>query len=347
MQLSKAEKRVELELIRAIAIVCVVYIHVASVIVKNLLEVDQTSWFVLTFFDAMVRWCVPVFIMVSGSLLLQKSEPHVQFVKKRLSRVGLPLLIWLPLYWIGVAFFEPPLPNIQTLVNSVLFEQPYLHFYFLFVMVQLALLTPWLRSVVRSLTRRSLALLTILLLYIGIAYQSKTTSVFYLFIPYLGYYLYGFLTKHLTFKRRKSQLFAISVVLITACTMVIAQYFLQTSSTKFFGMDSATDIVDYLSPAVVVLSLLVFPLLNTPMVYQLLIKFFPANIITSLGECSFGIYLIHPILQLVLIRLIPNLYVLQMNWAIPVTLLLTVGIFLTSWAIAWLIKQIPQLRWSI
>jgi surface polysaccharide O-acyltransferase-like enzyme len=347
MQLSKAEKRVELELIRAIAIACVVYIHVASVIVKNLPEVDQTSWFVLTFFDAMVRWCVPVFIMVSGSLLLQKSEPHTQFVKKRLSRVGLPLVIWLPLYWIGVALFEPPLPNIRTLVNSVLFEQPYLHFYFLIVMVQLALLTPWLRSVVRSLTRRSLALLTILLLYIGIAYQSKTTSVFYLFIPYLGYYLYGHLTKNLTFRKHQSQLIALSIFVVTALIMVVAQYFLQTSTIKFFGMDSATDVVDYLSPAVLVLSLLVFPLLNTPAAYQLVVKFIPANIITSLGECSFGIYLIHPIIQLVLVRLIPNLYVLQMNWAIPATLLLTVGIFLTSWSTAWLIKQIPQLRWSI
>lgn len=345
MQLSKTEKRVELELIRAIAIASVVYIHVASVIVKNLSQVDQSSWFMLTFFDASVRWCVPVFIMVSGSLLLQKSEPHAQFVKKRLSRVGLPLLIWLPLYWVGVAVLTPPLPSYRSLINSVLFEQPYLHFYFLFVMVQLALLTPWLRSVVRSLTQRSLALLTALLLYIGIVYQSKTNSVFYLFVPYLGYYVYGYLAKNFTFLQRRFQLLAISIFLITVCIMVVTQFLLQKGNFEIFGTTSATSVVAYLSPGVVILSLLVFPLLNVPALYRRVAKYIPTRIITSVGTCSFGIYLIHPIIQLILVRLIPNFYALQMTWAVPVTFGVTLGVFLTSWAIAWLIKQIPQMRW--
>ncbi len=347
MQLSKAEKRVELELMRAIAITSVVYIHVASVIVNNLSQVDQPSWFVLTFVDALVRWCVPVFVMVSGSLLLQKSEPHVQFVKKRLSRVGLPLLIWLPLYWIGVAIFSPPLPSFRTLIDSVLFQQPYLHFYFLFVMVQLALLTPWLRSVVRSLSHRSLALLTALLLYIGMAYQSKTTSVFYLFIPYLGYYLYGYLAKSAFFQQRRTRLIAISIFLITTCTMVVTQYLLQKSDLEILGITSSTGVVAYLSPAVVILSLLIFPLFNTPAVYQFVVKIFPVKIITSLGECSFGIYLIHPIIQLALVHFVPNIYELQMAWTVPITALLTVGIFSISWTTVWIIKHIPQLRWLV
>ena len=347
MQLSRTEKRVELELIRAIAIACVVYIHTASLIVNNLTKVDYGSWFVLTFIDALVRWCVPVFIMVSGSLLLQKSEPHLQFVKKRLGRIGLPLLIWLPLYWLTVALFNPPLPNIKSLIQSVLYEQPYLHFYFLFVMLQLAILTPWLRSVVRSLSHRSLALLIILLIYIGIAYQSKTTSLFYLFIPYLGYYLYGYFARNLTFERRAFKLIAVGMIVFISSLMVIFQYFMQRGDLVIRGVANSTSVVSYLSPFVVFLSLLAFPVLKDPTLYRWFAKLINSKAIVSIGECSFGIYLIHPILGQVLVYFLPNLHDFQLAHSIPITLLMTTCLFLVSWGIAWIIKRLKVVSWLV
>lgn len=347
MQITSGEKRVELELIRAVAIACVVFIHTASVIANNLENTDRFSWFFLTYLDAAVRWSVPVFIMVSGSLLLPKVEPHVVFYKKRLGRVGLPLLIWLPLYWLAVTIVSPPLPDVVTLLRAVLFKQPYLHFYFLFVMVQLTLLTPWLRSVTRSLTRRSLALLIGLLLYIGFAYQPTTHNLFFLFIPYLGYYLYGFFAKELTFKSRRSKVAALAVIAITAGAMVVTQFLVRTDIWVIRGVENATQIVAYLSPFVIFLSLLAFPLLNDSAVLFRFTRLINKKWIISVGECSFGIYLIHPILQLIQGRLIPGLYEIQTTHAIPVTFALTFFLFFTSWAIAWLLRRIPQLRWLI
>ncbi|HNQ17250.1 MAG TPA: acyltransferase family protein [Candidatus Woesebacteria bacterium] len=346
MQLSKTEKQIELELIRAIAVACVVYIHTASLIVNNLPKVSEFSWFSLAFIDALVRWCVPVFIMVSGSLLLQKSEPHLQFVKKRLSRIGLPLLIWLPLYWLTVALFNPPLPNLRVLLQSVVYEQPYLHFYFLFVMLQLAILTPWLRSVVRSLSHRSLALMIILLIYIGMAYQSKTTNLFYLFIPYLGYYLYGYFARNFTFKRRL-KLIAVSMIVSVSSLMVIAQYFMQRGDLVIRGVANSTTVVSYLSPLVVVLSLLAFPVLKDPTVYRWFAKLINQRAIVSIGECSFGIYLIHPILGQVLVYFLPKLHDVQLAHAIPVTLVLTMCLFFVSWAIAWAIRRLKVVSWLV
>lgn len=347
MQLSKSEKRVELELIRAIAVACVVYIHTASLIVNNLTKVNQYSWFTLTFIDAIVRWCVPVFIMVSGSLLLQKSEPHVQFVKKRMGRIGLPLLIWLPLYWLTVALFNPPLPSVKALIQSILHEQPYLHFYFLIVMVQLALLTPWLRSVVRSLTRRSLALLTALLLYVGMAYQSETTSIFYLFIPYLGYYLYGYLVRNFTFERRHFKLIVVGMIMTVSSLIVIMQFFMQRGDLVIRGVANSTTVVSYLSPLVVVISLLAFPVLKDPTLYRWFAKLISPKTIVSIGECSFGIYLIHPVLGQILVYFLSNLHDIQLDNPIPVTLVLTIGLFLVSWGIAWMIKKVKVISWLV
>ena len=347
MQVTPREKRVEFELIRAIAILCVVYIHAASVVVNNFAKVAPVPWFFLTYLDAVIRWCVPVFVMVSGSLLLQKSEPHLSFVKRRLGRIGLPLLIWLPLYWLAVALFSPPLPSWKELWISVVYEQPYIHMYFLFVMVQLAVLTPWLRSVVRSLTRRSLALLIILFLYIGMAYQPHTKFVLFLFIPYLGYYLYGFFAKDLTLRTRRNKLIGLAAIALTAVVMVLVQYGLIQGSLQFRGLTKPTEVVAYLSPFVVLMSVLAFPLLNDPAVLRRFTRVFATKWITSVGECSFGIYLIHPILQLALIRFFPNLFSHQLSNPISTTLGLTVGLFMTSWGIAWLIKRTAKLRWLL
>ncbi len=343
MQLTATQKRIEFELIRALAIACVVYIHTSSVIVNNLHQVDQTSWFFLTFLDALVRWCVPVFIMVSGSLLLRKSEPYLYFFKRRLGRIGLPLLIWLPLYWLAVSVFQSPLPGPKELFQAVVYEQPYVHLYFLFVMLQLAILTPWLRSVVRTLTRRSFMLLIAIFIYIGMAYQLKTTFVFYLFVPYLGYYLYGFFAKDLTLKTRRNKLIGLSTVALSAALLVVAQYFMIQGQLTIPGIAKPTELVVYLSPLVVLMSLLVFPLLNDPAVVRRISRVVSPKIITSLGECSFGIYLIHPILQLALGHFFPDLYQTQLNHAVPMTLGLSIGFFITSWGIAWILRQI---RWT-
>lgn len=346
MQVGPTEKRVELELIRAIAILCVVFIHVASVVVNNLEDTSRTSWFFITFLDAAVRWCVPVFIMVSGSLVLQKSEPAVTFFKRRLGRVGVPLLIWLPLYWLAVMAFAPPLPPIEELYELVFFTQPYLHFYFLFVMVQLTILTPWLRSVVRSLSRRALALMIILFLYIGFAYQTKTANVFFLFIPYLGYYLYGYYAREMTFSKRNKILSLITIAVI-ALVMVIVQFLVREKELVIRGVVNATQIVAYLSPPVILMSLLAFPLFNDETILRRITRLVNKKWIISVGECSFGIYLIHPILQLAQGKLIPGLYEIQTTHAVVVTLALTAVLFLTSWVIAWSIKRVPQLRWLI
>lgn len=346
MQLTTKEKRVELELIRAVAIFCVVFIHVASVIANNLEHTDRFSWFFLTYLDALVRWCVPVFIMVSGSLVLQKSEPPLSFFRRRLGRVGVPLLVWLPLYWGAVALFSPPLASIKELYESVFFKQPYLHFYFLFVMVQLTLLTPWLRSVVRSLTRRSLALLIILFLYIGTAYQTKTNNVFFLFIPYLGYYLYGFYAREKTFQR-KEKLVALGVIGLTAAVMVVTQYLVRQETIILRGVTNATQVVAYLSPPVILMSLVAFPLFNDTGILRRITRVVPTKWIVSVGECSFGIYLIHPILQLLQGWLIPDLFRIQTTHAIPVTLGLTVLLFGLSWGIAWSIRRVPKLSWLV
>ena len=68
----KIENRIEyLDLLRIIAIFGVVVLHVAA---QNWVKefTNVFNWNVYNVYDSLVRWTVPVFVMISGTLFLSK-----------------------------------------------------------------------------------------------------------------------------------------------------------------------------------------------------------------------------------------------------------------------------------
>lgn len=65
------------------------------------------NWHVLNVWDAFSRWAVPIYIMLSGSLLLDPNrvESPSKFYHKRLMRIGAPLVFWsLFFMWLDVYY---------------------------------------------------------------------------------------------------------------------------------------------------------------------------------------------------------------------------------------------------
>jgi surface polysaccharide O-acyltransferase-like enzyme len=63
--------------------------------------VDQTldaGWWSANMLDAACRFCVPVFLMISGALLLGYQQPDGPFIQKRLKRIMIPLVLWSLVY---------------------------------------------------------------------------------------------------------------------------------------------------------------------------------------------------------------------------------------------------------
>src|SRR5690606_36349734 len=142
------------------AALAVVILHVAAGVLSwN--AVGTESWWCGNLYNALVRWCVPVFVMVSGALLLDsdKQEPIEVFYKKRLARVLVPLLFWSLLFmsWTfakGALRGEPP--PLSGLLQSVLLGQPFYHLWYLYMIPGLYLLTPFLRKITATSSRREL-----------------------------------------------------------------------------------------------------------------------------------------------------------------------------------------------
>ena len=100
---------------------------------------------------------MPLFLMLSGFLLLDRTESLTTYYTKRLSKVILPLVAWTVFY---VAVMEPgagPMPQrISQALLSSLSKPAYFHLGFLYQLLAIYVALPVLRPFVRTAPRAHL-----------------------------------------------------------------------------------------------------------------------------------------------------------------------------------------------
>ena len=75
--------------LRVFTTYAVVLLHTAAPMLYLYNSLPLTQWMVSNTFDSIVRWCVPVFFMLSGAFLLDpsKNDTPLIFFRKRLNKV--------------------------------------------------------------------------------------------------------------------------------------------------------------------------------------------------------------------------------------------------------------------
>lgn len=92
--MSKVDKDYGLDVIRATAAMMVVVLHVAA---GGFYRFDS-GWVAINLYDSFVRVAVPLFLMVSGVLLLARREPLGDFLTNRAARILPALVFWSLVY---------------------------------------------------------------------------------------------------------------------------------------------------------------------------------------------------------------------------------------------------------
>ncbi len=326
---------------RVLAALAVVLLHTATPIVAGPVTLGSAAWWAGNLYDALGRWCVPAFVMVSGALLLapHKGEPPGQFYRKRASRVLIPSLFWIPFFvlWTGWFKLRGQTPDWGALAMGVVSGVPYYHLWFLYMLVPLYLFVPFLRRVVQGSTRRELWLLTaamFVLASIGHAHYELGPGSMPLVTSWFLYFLPYFLAGHLIAGARSlpgpwlsGGLFLLAVLATAVGCYALSRYAGGTAGFYFYG---------YLSVTLIPMSLAILVLLRR--LDQPIIN---PGIGRKLAGLSLGVYLIHPIYidLLQLAGLGPNAFTPAL--AVPLVALVS---FLLSLASAWLIQRLPYLR---
>ncbi|MCX4028249.1 acyltransferase family protein [Endozoicomonas sp. SM1973] len=192
------DKEIAFDLMRCIASIGVVAIHVISPYRQLLNEVPLNDWLFAVSVDGFFRWAVPIFIMISGALLLHDSRPFnlTYYTKRRLLKVFIPFLVWSIFYlgFSGLTYtgFNPDI--IITKLQTIYKQASYYHLGFFYYFIPLYFVIPLLRPLAKSSQPLFLYLLLLAwltatgchLFYFDGAFTHKL-------VLYSGYLLFGYL----------------------------------------------------------------------------------------------------------------------------------------------------------
>ncbi|MBC9943065.1 acyltransferase family protein [Leucobacter sp. cx-328] len=333
-----------LDTLRSLAIIAVVLLHAAA---WNWYRtpVDTLDWQVLNVYDSIVRFCVPVFFMVSGALFLQPARniTLASIFRKYIPRILVAYVLWSAFY-AGLATFGPGgTGSLRTLVEQ--FVLGHYHLWFLFVLGGLYLVTPLLRAitadrknawyfVVLAFIFASVLPLLTHLPQVGylIAGVLETTRM-HLVLGYTLFFVLGYLlsTMLLTLKR-------VALISVLGVCGVVATAALTALVSQGAGTPNAF-FYDYLTPNVVVAAIAVFIGVRALSERGFQADVPPHPIIALIGKLSFGIYLVHPFFQWLYQQFDFTAAFAPTIISVP---LLTLAILVPSACVAWLLQRIPK-----
>lgn len=220
MRKTISDRLLYLDALRVFATFAVIMLH-TSCYGWYAFDVTSIKWQVLNFFDSVVRWCVPVFVMISGALFLNR-DYSVKTILKHILRIAIAFLIWSIFY--------------NTIAKSILGQKSiylsiydivagHYHLWFLYMIVGLYVIVPILKPIVRPDTTCKYFLFLSLLFafiipqaytiydffvkgqgYIPALILIKNRTSLYFPLGYSGYFVLGyFINKaHLSKKLRYS-----------------------------------------------------------------------------------------------------------------------------------------------
>ncbi len=137
------------DLIRVVATFLVITVHVSGQITNVWGKVPEVDWFIANIYGGIARICVPLFFMISGYLLLPRSESLGTFYRKRIPKILIPLIAW-SLIYLGWYCGNHPGTCTPPLIQNLLFVQgAYYHLWFLYSLLGIYLILPVLRLMFR------------------------------------------------------------------------------------------------------------------------------------------------------------------------------------------------------
>ncbi len=327
-----------LDFLRVISIIGVIIIHVTASIWSKV-PINGDEWIITCFYNTIIRWAVPILIMISGALFLSKELDINKLFKKNIKRLIIAFIFWSSIYAI---FDYLKGYNLKTVIYS--FITGHYHMWYLFMIIGLYLLVPVLKQIITSKKiTKYLLLITLIfgivipewidiisMYYIGLTSILKEiinnisflTSLGYVFYFILGYYLY-------TYNLSKKKTILIHILgLITVIITILLTIILSIKYHKPIGLFSAN-----LTINMAIISTSIFLLAKSHFKYNIFIE--------KLSKYTFGIYLIHPlVLEIFALYGITPL-IIHPIISVPI---ITISVFILSYLLTYIISHIKGIN---
>ncbi len=329
------EKNTYIIYLRVIATIFVVFIHASTGYLYHI-DTQAFDWNYANWINAATRCSVPIFVIISGALVLPKNEQTWTFYKKRIPKILYPFIFWTIVYLI---YYFYRYTKFDLLSNEKIFSISIdkilhganAHLWYLYMVVGLYLAIPFLRKILINCSLREMEFF-LLFWVLATCFTSKPIYAympkfdFDFFTGYIGYLVLGYYLsiRSLDFKWNTYG-FALIYIIMVAISAIGTQL-LNQDATKL-----NTFFYNYLFPTTAI----------TAAALYLFIKELTKNKIAPrwikiIDNYSFGIYLSH---------IIPLSYLhpwlakqFSTAWVIPLATFTTV---IASILITFVIRKIP------
>ena len=352
----EAGKRIAIpdDLIRTLAMVLVILLHASNETLQLLPSGTTTYWWTAVVYKSLALSCVPLFVLLSGALLLQPAklnEPIRVFLRKRLSRIGLAFAFWSVVYtawsfYVHIPKIPVTLSNISGAALYDLFSGAYYQFWFIYLIVGLYLITPILRVIIAYGNLRVLRYL-ILLWFVGVAVVPiiqlasgyTLNSLVFVIGGWVGYFVLGSYLQRI--KLRSAILYGLLII-----CFVWTLFGIWLMNYPFSGLQQNFFFFDYLTANVII---------GSAALFMILLKFRPdwpgsnhkitSRIAQAISKNTLPIFLFHVIILESFERGFFGftLSVTTLNPIIEIPLITALTLFVTL-GLVLLMRKVPVLK---
>jgi surface polysaccharide O-acyltransferase-like enzyme len=328
--------------LRILATISVVFIHTSGGALFKFGKIANETWWAANIINGFGRFTVPVFVMISGALLLGKEIELFSFLQKRFLRIWVPFTVWVVIYIAYHNIFEHNPINIKNAFLGYLTggNGQYGHLWFVYMILGLYLFTPIINYFIQKATETEIVYLLIICFI--------STTIFQLFKEllklnikldignfggYLGYYVAGYYLKNKCFNINKY--WFLFMFIFAYLATILGSYWLSSQSGKFTKY-----FYDYFSPNSVLMTLSIFMLFK-----ETFKKEFLPKIMGPVDKASFGIYLAH----LLIINILSRKFAINWAWHPPIIGIITHAslAFIISFILVWILGKLPFGKWLI
>lgn len=335
-----------LDIARILAALGVVMVHCSAPFLMDY-QLFSSEFISGSLFDGISRFCVPLFLMISGSLFLdERKEITIKgILLKNVKSIVAITIIWAIVYSVIYNGVFPLLEGKSVNVKSMIFEimNGHYHMWYLYMIIGIYIITPFLKKFVNK-DDKGMVLVFIIISFcfqfikpvinamceagLNLSIINTWLDKFSLdfFGGYISYFLAGWYIVHVGIRQKWQRIIIyllgiISLMIAILCVCYIGNY---------------NDVYQYIGAPVFIYSVCVFLALNS---IKFKFKEKTAQNVVKLSKLTFGVYLIHVLVISVITALFPYtkysfLYIVVSFGAVVII----------SFLISFVLSKIPLLK---
>ncbi len=325
-----------------IALLAVIVLHTASPLLMDYKKASPGDWLIADFYNALVRFAVPVFVMITGALLLHREYELTDFLKKRFTRILWPFLFW-SLVYIGYSWYNEEITftndvwaNIRLILHQLKYGAFY-HLWYVYMLLGLYLFIPIISKFVRNAAEKEV-MYFLLVWFVVMLFSQPYLSRFQpqidvrYFSGYIGYLVLGHYLAYRELPQKNLKTGLIVFFFLCLAGITAGTYLLTVKTNNL-----STIMYEPLGPFIVLFSSGIF-LLARVTIFRL-----PKSLVKVrdlLGGFSLGIYLCHALFLTLMDDWGISYKLCNPIFSIPITALTC---FLLSFLLIFVINKIPFL----